>query len=120
MTDSTGATRPSGNTGSIRADHGATTETPHKAGAFDIRAFIGLLIGIYGVVLVIAGIIGPSASQLKKSDGVHVNLYAGIGMVLVSIFFLVWARMRPVVVPEEVVAGHEGTDGGAGGSTGGH
>jgi hypothetical protein len=106
MTDSTGASRPTGNTGSVRADHGATTETAHKAGAFDIRTFIALLIGIYGIVLVIAGIVGSSASQLKKSDGVHVNLYAGIGMVVVSIVFFVWARMRPVVLPEDVAAEH--------------
>lgn len=106
MTDSTGASRPTGNTGSVRADHGPTADQPHKAGAFDIRTFIASLIGIYGVVLVIAGIIGSSASQLKKSDGVHVNLYAGIGMVVVSAIFFVWARLRPVVVPEEIAAEH--------------
>ncbi len=86
---------------------GDSHEKPHKAGAFDIRIFIASLIGIYGVVLVIAGIIGPSASQLKKSDGVNINLYAGLGMVLISAFFIVWARLRPVVVPEHV----ETTDG---------
>ena len=35
---------------------GDSHEKPHKAGAFDIRIFIASLIGIYGVVLVIAGI----------------------------------------------------------------
>ena len=72
----------------------------HRAGAFDIRNFIAALIGIYGVVLVIYGIIGSSAVQLKKSDDVNINLFAGIGMVLTSAFFITWARLRPVVVPE--------------------
>jgi hypothetical protein len=76
------------------------TEAPHKAGAFDIRAFIALLIGIYGVVLVIAGLIGPSQADLEKADGLNINLLAGIGMVVVSAAFLIWARLRPVVVPE--------------------
>jgi hypothetical protein len=77
-------------------------ETPHKAGAFDIRVFIASLIGIYGVVLVIYGIIGSSAADLKKTGDVNINLWAGIGMVLVSAFFIVWARLRPVVVPADI------------------
>jgi hypothetical protein len=78
------------------------TGKAHKAGAFDIRNFIAGLIGIYGIVLVIYGIIGSSAEQLKKSDDVNINLFAGIGMVLVAAFFVIWARLRPVVVPEHI------------------
>ena len=78
----------------------ATDGATHQAGAFDIRNFIALLIGIYGVVLVIAGLIGSNDTQLKKTDGVNLNLYAGIAMVVVAAGFLVWARMRPVVVPD--------------------
>jgi drug/metabolite transporter (DMT)-like permease len=73
----------------------------HRAGAFDIRNFIGALIGLYGIVLVIYGIVGSSAAQLKKSDQVNINLWAGIGMVVVAVFFVTWARLRPVVVPED-------------------
>jgi hypothetical protein len=85
-----------------RAGTGGTggTEEKHRAGAFDIRNFIAALIGIYGLVLVIYGIIGSSATQLKKSDNININLWAGIGMVVVAAFFITWARMRPVVVPE--------------------
>ncbi len=60
------------------------TGAPHKAGAFDIRNFIAMLIGIYGIVLVIAGLIGPSEAELEKADGLNINLYAGIGMVVVA------------------------------------
>jgi hypothetical protein len=75
--------------------------TQHKAGAFDIRVFIASLIGIYGVVLTIYGIIGSSAADDAKTGGVNINLWAGIGMILVSAFFVLWARLRPVVVPAE-------------------
>jgi hypothetical protein len=81
---------------------GSGEEVAHKAGAFDIRVFIASLIGIYGVVLVIAGLIGPSDSQLAKAGGVNINLWAGLGMVVVSAVFVTWARLRPVVVPEHV------------------
>ena len=84
--------------------HDHDSGAPHKAGAFDIRVFIASLIGIYGVVLLIAGIIGPSETELEKSGGVNVNLYAGLGMAVVAALFLLWARLRPVVVPAETTA----------------
>jgi hypothetical protein len=70
-----------------------------KAGAFDIRSFIAALIGIYGIVLVIMGLIGPSAGQRAKASGININLWAGIGMVVVAALFQAWAMWRPVVVP---------------------
>lgn len=76
-------------------------ERAHQAGAFDIRTFIALLIGIYGVVLVLVGALGTSEEDLQKADGFNVNLWAGIGMMVVAAAFLAWARMRPIVVPEE-------------------
>ena len=79
---------------------GDTTEAPHRAGAFDIRMFIAMLIGIYGIVLVVAGLIGPSDADLKKADGLNINLWAGLGMLVFAGAFLLWARLRPVVITE--------------------
>jgi hypothetical protein len=64
----------------------------HKAGAFDIRTFIGALIGIYGVVLVVTGLV--------SSDGRTINLVGGLSMAVAAAGFLIWARLRPIVVPE--------------------
>lgn len=96
------------------ADHTASTpdtpDTPdaddgdtRQAGAFDIRTIIALLIGIYGVVLLIAGLIGPTTAELKKTGGLNINLTAGIGMVVVAAAFIIWARLRPVIVPAQPV-----------------
>jgi hypothetical protein len=74
-------------------------ETTRKAGAFDIRVFIGALIGIYGLVLVLVGLFGTSDAQLAKSDDLNINLWAGLGMVVVAAGFFLWARLRPVIVP---------------------
>jgi hypothetical protein len=84
-----------------------TSEPKRQAGAFDIRTFIAMLIGIYGLVLVVAGIIGPSESELEKADGLNINLWAGLGMVVVAAGFLLWARLRPVVVPAHVDSDEE-------------
>lgn len=75
------------------AEEGAT----HTAGAFDIRTFIASLIGIYGVVLVITGFV--------SSDGRTINLTAGICMIIGAAAFFLWARLRPVVVPESAGGG---------------
>ena len=70
----------------------------HSAGAFDIRNIIGALIGFYGVVLVIVGLVDRSEETLAKAGGVNANLWAGIGMVVVAAGFAVWSRLRPIVV----------------------
>jgi membrane-bound ClpP family serine protease len=90
---------------------GPTQTKTRKAGAFDIRVFIGSLIGLYGVVLVLVGLFGMSDSQLAKSDNLNINLWAGLGMVVVALGFFAWARLRPVIVPADVDASSEGRHG---------
>lgn len=71
------------------------------AGAFDIRMIIAALIGLYGIVLVGMGLFNATDAELDRADGLNVNLWAGIGMVVVATAFAVWARLRPIVVPSE-------------------
>ncbi|GAB4063407.1 hypothetical protein GCM10028777_06420 [Angustibacter speluncae] len=79
------------------ASHGAT----HQAGAFDIRNFIAALIGAYGVILTGMGLFATSDADMDKTGGYAVNLWAGLGMVVFAAAFVLWARLRPVVVPEQ-------------------
>lgn len=80
-----------------------TTGKRHQAGWFDIRNVIGLLLLIYGVVLLILGIFNASDAQLARADGVNANLWAGLGITAVGAFFMIWARLRPIVVDETQV-----------------
>jgi hypothetical protein len=73
---------------------------PHKAGAFDIRNIIGALMGVYGVILTLAGIFGDQ--ELDKTGDVNANLWTGIALIVVSAAFITWARVKPIVVPAEV------------------
>jgi membrane-bound ClpP family serine protease len=72
-----------------------------KAGLFDIRFIIAGLIGVYGIILVLLGLFNATDEELARGDGLNINLWAGLGMIIVSIAFGVWARIRPVVVPVE-------------------
>lgn len=76
-----------------------TSGKPHKAGAFDIRNIIGALLGIYGVILALAGLMGEH--EPEKTGGINANLWTGIGLIVVSGIFLLWARLRPIVVPAD-------------------
>jgi hypothetical protein len=86
----------------------AENEAPHRAGLFDIRFIIGSLIGLYGLIILITGLF-TSDKQIDKSDGLNINLYAGIGMLVVGIAFAAWAMIRPIVVPADP-AGDEAAD----------
>ena len=76
------------------------TTSSHRAGLFDIRTIIGLLLGIYGVILVVTSFF-TSDEQLQKADGVDVNLWTGLGLLAAALVFVAWARLRPIVVPDD-------------------
>ncbi|WP_299540417.1 hypothetical protein [uncultured Streptomyces sp.] len=65
---------------------------------FDIRLIIGGLFVVYGVIVTLAGI-SPSDADLKKAEGVHINLWTGLAMLVLGLAFLLWMKIRPVQVP---------------------
>ncbi len=77
----------------------------HTAGLLDIRTIIGGLIGVYGVILTLMGLFGDQESD--KTGGVNANLWAGLVMIVVGVVFVLWARLRPVVVPEHPDGPHD-------------
>lgn len=75
------------------------------AGAFDIRNIIGIVIGVFGVILVVVGLFFSPADELAKSGGIRANLIAGIVMILGAAVFIAWSLLRPVVVPVDPTPG---------------
>jgi hypothetical protein len=71
-------------------------------GVFDIRFIIGGLIALYGIILTFLGLFNASDDELARGDGLNINLWAGLGMLVVGGAFLVWARLKPVIVPDDV------------------
>ena len=70
-------------------------EAARAANRFDIRRLIGGLFLLYGVVLVITGIVG-SHHVKTKAAGIDIDLWAGIAMLVVAAVMVTWALLRPV------------------------
>lgn len=81
----------------------SSSDRRQSAGAFDIRNITGGLIGFYGVVLVIMGLVNDTAAERAETGDVNANLWSGIVMVAVGLGFLLWSKLRPVVVDEAPV-----------------
>ncbi|WCC81195.1 hypothetical protein O6R08_10455 [Cutibacterium equinum] len=58
----------------------------------DIRTVIGELLALYGVILTITGLI--------KGADARADVWAGICLLIAGAAFLLWAKIRPVKVPE--------------------
>lgn len=76
-----------------------TNAAPKSAAArlFDIRLLIGGLFTLYGILLTVAGFF-TSASNKQKAAGININLWLGIGMLVVGLLFLLWRALAPLKV----------------------
>jgi hypothetical protein len=72
-------------------------DAPQSAAAklFDLRVLIGGLFLVYGVMLTVAGFF-TSSKELAKASQININLWMGIGMLIIGVFFTVWWRLRPL------------------------
>ncbi|MEW9514674.1 hypothetical protein [Streptomyces bacillaris] len=80
---------------------------------FDIRRIIGGLFVVYGVIVTLAGI-SPSDADLAKAEGVHINLWTGLAMLTLGLFFLAWMKLRPAQAPAAPAPEAEGPEEGPG------
>jgi predicted membrane channel-forming protein YqfA (hemolysin III family) len=85
---------------------------------FDLRTFIGVLFVIFGVLVIIPGIIANPA-DIEKAAGINLALWVGGFMLLLGVIFLAWvlASPPPPVTKEEMAAAKKaleemGTSGG--------
>jgi hypothetical protein len=85
---------------------------------FDLRTFIGVLFVIFGVLVIIPGIIADPA-DIEKAAGINLALWVGGFMLLLGVIFLAWvlASPPPPVTKEEMAAAKKaleemGTSGG--------
>ena len=62
------------------------------ANLFDLRRIIGGLFVAWGVLLIVLGLLDVGDVDNAK----NINIYSGIGMLLLGLFFLVWAFTRPL------------------------
>jgi xanthine/uracil/vitamin C permease (AzgA family) len=77
------------------------------ANRFDIRRIIGALFLLYGVILVVAGIVGSHAVK-NKAAGINIDLWTGLAMLVVGALMIAWALLRPTA-PEPPETRGEGS-----------
>lgn len=65
---------------------------------FDVRRLIGGLFVVYGLILVVTGAFDSDA-EIAKAVDVRINLWTGLGMLALGLFFLGWQLLRPVRPP---------------------
>ncbi|UQA94985.1 hypothetical protein [Streptomyces halobius] len=73
-------------------------DSASAARLFDVRRIIGGLFVVYGLIVTIAGITATDA-DLKKAQDININLWTGVGMLALGLFFLVWMKLRPAAPP---------------------
>ncbi|MGC0331452.1 hypothetical protein RKD23_004442 [Streptomyces sp. SAI-170] len=73
---------------------------------FDIRRIIGGLFVLYGVIVTVTGLTDDDAT-IDKAQGVNINLWTGLGMLLLGLFFLIWLKLRPTAPPPPEVLPEE-------------
>jgi cation transport ATPase len=99
--------RPPGDMPSTGATDEEEANLARNANRFDIRRIIGALFVVYGVILVVVGVVGSTAVK-NKADGINVNLWVGLAMLAFAIFMIAWALIRPTA-PEPPETRGEGS-----------
>ena len=66
---------------------------------FDIRFMIGGLFTVYGVLLTIYSFF-MSPAEIQKAAGININLWMGIGMLILGLLFLLWVKLAPLQHPD--------------------
>ena len=67
------------------------------AGLFDLRRIIGGLFTLYGVLVLGAGLFDGSNAK-EKASGLDINVWTGLGMLVLGLGMLAWMALRPVDV----------------------
>jgi hypothetical protein len=75
-------------------ERGSASEE-RAATLFDIRRIIGGLFLLYGIVLTVPGF-GASDADLRRADGVNVNLAVGVTLLIGASLFIARALLRPL------------------------
>jgi hypothetical protein len=76
-------------------------DTRKAARLFDVRRVIGGLFVVYGVIVTLLGVF-DSPAEIDKAQGVRINLWMGLAMLVLGALMLLWLRLSPPDGPDDV------------------
>jgi hypothetical protein len=79
-------------------------QTSAAARLFDVRRVIGGLFVVYGLIVTLVGLF-DTPQEIAKAQGVRINLWTGLGMLVLGGLFLAWQWWRPAEAPKAESAG---------------
>jgi len=80
------------------ADQFDDAQRSRAARLFDVRRVIGGLFVVYGVIVTLIGIF-DRPSEIDKAEGVRINLWMGLAMLVLGLLMLLWLRLNPPETP---------------------
>jgi hypothetical protein len=75
-----------------------TGEVRRAARLFDVRRVIGGLFVVYGLIVTLIGVF-DTQSEIDKAQGVRINLWMGLAMLVFGLLMLLWLRLNPPAGP---------------------
>jgi hypothetical protein len=79
-------------------DSGNPQDTKRVARLFDVRRVIGGLFVIYGVIVTLLGFF-DSPAEIDKAQGLRINLWMGLAMLVFGLLMLLWLKLSPPEAP---------------------
>jgi flagellar motor component MotA len=76
-------------------DTASESRAMQAANLFDLRRIIGGLFSALGILLTVMGLF-ESDAEIDKAAGVNINLWGGLGMLVLGLVFVAWALLRPL------------------------
>ncbi len=103
----------SGGHGNVSAEHSRHGKREHsfRAGrkltstelVLDLRTWIAAMFATFGVMLAVYGTFFATPEDIAKGAGINLNLWTGVGLIVVAVLFALWLLVRPSGVDENVV-----------------
>ncbi|MGJ9612238.1 hypothetical protein [Actinotignum sp. GS-2025b] len=67
---------------------------------FDLRTWIAIMFGVFGTMLAGYGLFFVTEEDLAKAAGINLNLWTGLAMIIVALFFAGRSAAAPQVLSE--------------------
>lgn len=68
----------------------------------DLRSWAAAMFGVFGLMLATYGAFFVTDADLAKGAGINLDLWTGIGMLVVAVGFLAWLLTRPPEIEHDI------------------